>query len=63
MPFWSENGYRFAHFGLESGMAFQGLRKCMKVFIVLIPNEYPGKREREICEVEMDFKELFCLLF
>ena len=23
-PFWSENGYRFAHFGLESGMAFQG---------------------------------------
>ena len=44
-------------------MAFQRLRKCMKVFIVLIPNEYPGKREREICEVEMDFKEFFCLLF
>ena len=23
-PFWSEDGYMFAHFGLESGMAFQG---------------------------------------
>ena len=39
------------------------LRECMKEFIVSIPNEYPGKREREICEVEMDFKESFCLLF
>ena len=35
----------------------------MKVFIVSIPNEYPGKREREICELEMDFKESFCFLF
>ena len=23
-PFWSENGYKFAHFGLESGMVFEG---------------------------------------
>ena len=35
----------------------------MKVFIVSIPNEHPGKREREVCELEMDFKESFCLLF
>ena len=23
-PFWSENGYSFAHFGLESGLVFEG---------------------------------------
>ena len=23
-PFWSENGYSFAHFGLESGMVYKG---------------------------------------
>ena len=23
-PFWSENGYTLAHFGLESGMVFEG---------------------------------------
>ena len=32
--FWSENGYSFAHFGLESGMVFEELRERMKVFIV-----------------------------
>ena len=29
----------FAHFGLELGMVFSELRKCMNVFIVSIPNE------------------------
>ena len=24
VPFWSENEYLFAHFGLESGMVFEG---------------------------------------
>ena len=23
-PFWSESGYKFAHFGLELGMVFKG---------------------------------------
>ena len=29
----------FAHFGLELGMGFRELRKCMNVFIVSIQNE------------------------
>ena len=30
----------FAHFGLESGMVFEGTQQeCMNVFIVSIPNE------------------------
>ena len=29
----------FAHYGLESGMIFEGIRECMNVFIVSIPNE------------------------
>ena len=29
----------FAHFGLESGMVFEGTTECMNVFIVSIPNE------------------------
>ena len=56
-------------FGLKTGIGLpilvwsrvwlsRELRECMKVFIVSIPNEYPGKREREVCELEMD-----CLLF
>ena len=28
-----------AHFGLESGMVFEGTTDCMNVFIALIPNE------------------------
>ena len=27
-------GIHFAHFGLESGVVFEELRECMKVFIV-----------------------------
>ena len=29
----------FAHFGLESGMVFEGTTECMNAFIVSIPNE------------------------
>ena len=35
VPFWSENGIDFGHFGLELGMVFEGttvVREC-------IPNE------------------------
>ena len=42
----------FAHFGQESGMVFKELWECMNVFVVSIPNEL--KKEREICEFEMD---------
>ena len=35
-----KTGIHFAHFGLESGMVFEGTtEQCMKVFIVSIPNE------------------------
>ena len=34
-----KTGIHFAHFGLESGMVFEGTTECMNVFIVLIPNE------------------------
>ena len=29
----------FAHFGLESGMVFEGTTECMNIFIISIPNE------------------------
>ena len=32
-------GIHFAHFGLESGIVFEGTMECMKVFIVSVPNE------------------------
>ena len=32
-------GIHFAHFGLESGMVFEGTTECMNIFIVSIPNE------------------------
>ena len=43
-PFWSENWYNFidfAHFGLESAMAFKGheLPEWMNALFVSIPNE------------------------
>ena len=34
-----KTGIDFTHFGLESGMVFEQLRECMKVFIVSIQNE------------------------
>ena len=34
-----KTGIYFAHFGLESGMVFEGLSERMNVFIVSIPNE------------------------
>ena len=38
-PFWSWSGVDFAHVCLESGMVFEGLRECMDVFVVSIPNK------------------------
>ena len=34
-----KKGIHFAHFGLESGMVFEGTTECMNVFIVSILNE------------------------
>ena len=46
-----KTGTHFAHFGLESGMAFEGTTECVNVFIVQFQL---SKKEREICEFEMD---------
>ena len=48
----------FAHFGLESGMVSRELGECMNVFIVSILN----KKERKICEFEMDLKNFLFTL-
>ena len=34
-----QTGIHFAHFGLESGVVFEGTTEGMNVFIVSIPNE------------------------
>ena len=34
-----KTGIRFAHFGLELGMVFEGTTECMNIFIISIPNE------------------------
>ena len=60
VPFWSEDGYTLSHFGLESGMVFEGTTECINVFIISIANEKEDQREkertkeREICEFETD---------
>ena len=43
-----KTGIHFAHFGLESGIVFEGTTECMNVFIVSIPNEYERKRNMRI---------------
>ena len=37
ITFFKQLGH-FAHFGLQSGMVFEGTTECMNVFIVSIPN-------------------------
>ena len=43
-----ETGILLAHFGLESGMVFEGTKECMNVFIVSIQNELERKRNMRI---------------
>ena len=38
-PCRSENGYRIAHFGLESGMVFERATGGLNALVVSIPNE------------------------
>ena len=59
-PFWSENGYRLCPFGLESGMVFEGTTGAYEG-IYRFNSKLIRKKERKICEVEMDLK-FFCLL-
>ena len=49
----------FAHFGLESGIVFEGTTECMNVFIISIMFQM-RKKEREIWEFEMDLNN-FCV--
>ena len=55
-----KTGIDFPYFGLEGFWFSRERRECMNVLIVSIPNE---KKEREICEFEMDFKKSFLFLF
>ena len=39
-----KTGIQFAHFGLESGMVFEGTTECMNVFIVSKEREYANSK-------------------
>ena len=48
----------FVHFGLESGMAFEGATGVYKR-ICGFNSKIMSKKGREICEFEMDWKNVF----
>ena len=54
-----KTGTLLAQFGLESGMVFEGTTECMNVSVSF--QFQIGKKEREICEFEMDLNNSFCL--
>ena len=51
-----KTGLHFAHFGLESGMVFEG---TTGLYERLYHFNSKSKKERKICEFEMDLKDLF----
>ena len=51
-----KTGLGFAQFGLESGMVFEG---TTGVYELLSFQFQMSKKEREICEFEMDLKNFF----
>ena len=54
-PFWSQNRYRLCSFWSGIGYGLQDeLGECTNVFIVSFQM---NKKEREICEFEMNFKK------
>ena len=55
--FGSKTGIHFAHFGLESGMVFEGTTGAYE------RNEKERKKEREIREFEMNFKKSLFVAF
>ena len=52
-----KTGIRFAHFGLESGIVFEGTTgdDCTSFQFQM------SKKEREICEFETNLRNFFCL--
>ena len=54
-------GTDFAHFGLESDMIFKGTTGVHERIYFF--QFQMSKKEREICEFEMDFKKSFLFLF
>ena len=54
-----KTGIHFAHFGLESGIVFEG---TMGVYERIYRFKLQmSKKERETCEFKMDLNFLFCL--
>ena len=45
----------FSHFGLESGIVFEGDTRVYERIFCFI-----SKRMKKKCEIEMDFKKSFC---
>ena len=52
-----KSGIHFAHFGVESGMVFGRTRGSVWTYLSL-PFQM-SRKEREICECEMDLINLF----
>ena len=61
MPFWSENGYRLCPFWPGIGCGFRG--NYGSVWAYLLFQFQMGKKEREICEFEMDLIVCFGLVW
>ena len=59
-PLWSESKYRLCSFWSGIGCGFQG--NCVSVRRYLSLQFQMWKKEREICEFEIDFKKFFWLL-
>ena len=57
-PFGLKTGIHFAHFGLESCMVFEGTTECMNV-LHRFNSKLMSKKEREICQFEMDLNIFF----
>ena len=49
-----KTGIHFAHFGLESGMVFEGTTGLYEGIY-----RFSSKRVRKICEFDMDLKNFF----
>ena len=52
-----KTGIRFAHFGLESGIVFEGTTGDERTSFQF----QMSKKEREICAFETNLRNLFCL--
>ena len=61
-----KTGIDFAHFGLESGMVYEGttvVYQCVRPFqFQMYTNSSLDKKERVTCEFEMAFKKSFVVV-